>query len=598
MASRRLRYALVVLGLAATFCYAAPGIAPAAEALTYTTELRAADLPDDVRERVAEASTLIGGEETPPETPAGLQRRVADDRATLLDVLRAEGYHDAEITIEVGSGDPTTVTIAIEPGSRYRFGDLNVAPAGAHRPTTALTFNRADLGLERDAPARAAAVIEAETKLVSALGERGHPFATIADRRVLVDHAAQTVRVELNVDIGPAARFGALEVSGLDRVEPAFIRRRITWQVGEVYDARVLARFRRALIDSGLFESVAAKPAAQPNPDGMTAIELRVTERKRRTIAAGISYSTAEGPAANLSWTHRNLFGEGERLQITLEGGQIAQGAKIDYRIPDVLGVDQAFAADARFAREQTDAFDAVNFGAGARLERTFGRYLSGSAGIGFDHLEVEQNNVTRTFELISLPLILRWDSSDDLLDPTEGARVELRVTPTADVSGSDSRYVKSELTASTYVDLTDDGWAVLAGRTRLGVIAGAATADVPAARRFFAGGGGSVRGYGFQDVGPLDAGSDPLGGRSVVEVGLEARLRITEDIGVVPFIDGGMVYDDATPQFDQELLWGAGIGFRYYTAIGPIRLDIATPLNGRSTDDDFQFYISIGQAF
>jgi len=121
---------------------------------------------------------------------------------------------------------------------------------------------------------------------------------------------------------------------------------------------------------------------------------------------------------------------------------------------------------------------------------------------------------------------------------------------------------------------------------------------DVPADERFYAGGGGSIRGYSYQSVGPL-SGGDPVGGRSLLELSTELRLRLGERFGFVGFLDGGSAFGAAFPDFDEELLWGTGLGFRYFTAVGPLRLDFAVPLDRRhGIDDAFQVYISLGQAF
>jgi len=135
-------------------------------------------------------------------------------------------------------------------------------------------------------------------------------------------------------------------------------------------------------------------------------------------------------------------------------------------------------------------------------------------------------------------------------------------------------------------------------GRAAAGSLTGENVRNIPASLRFYSGGGGSVRGYKYQSLGPHDRNGDPLGGLSFTDVSLEARFRITESFGIVPFVDGGMVYETTMPDWGRDLSWGVGLGFRYYTLIGPIRLDIATPLQDRDNNKAFQIYLSIGQAF
>jgi translocation and assembly module TamA len=218
--------------------------------------------------------------------------------------------------------------------------------------------------------------------------------------------------------------------------------------------------------------------------------------------------------------------------------------------------------------------------------------------GIAGEYSRVRDARSERSFTLASLPAGLERDTTDDILNPTLGHRIELSLTPFVPVGSEGSPFVKGRVDASAYWDLTGDGGLVLAGRAGYGAIAGAELVEIPADKRFYAGGGGSVRGFAFRHAGELDAADDPVGGRSVAEAGLELRIRIGEDFGVVPFIEAGRAYNGTMPDFDEKVFVGAGLGVRYYTSIGPLRLDVGVPLNKRDSDAPFQIYVSLGQAF
>jgi translocation and assembly module TamA len=270
-----------------------------------------------------------------------------------------------------------------------------------------------------------------------------------------------------------------------------------------------------------------------------------------------------------------------------------------NFRKPDFLTMNQSLILDASLIRERPDAYDRDALVLSALLERVLTKGLLVSGGITFEESRVTDSpEETITSTLFGIPLHVAYDASNDLLNPTSGFRTDLAVTPYQQIGGDGSSFMIARWTSSAYYDLAGDGRYVAAGRFSLGNIFGPNTAAIPADKRFYAGGGGSIRGYGYQKVGPRDAQNDPSGGRSLIEVGAEMRVKVTDTIGIVPFIDGGNVYDSPTLDFSEELRWGAGIGARYYTAFGPLRVDVAVPLNKRPGDSSWQLYISIGQAF
>ncbi|MDO9128060.1 MAG: BamA/TamA family outer membrane protein, partial [Parvibaculum sp.] len=310
------------------------------------------------------------------------------------------------------------------------------------------------------------------------------------------------------------------------------------------------------------------------------------------------SWSSSEGAGVRGSWEHRNLFRRAERLTLGLSIAQIAQAATADFRKPNFLRRDQSLLASFEIAHEDSDAYKESRIKTGVSLERVLSERWKGTAGVTFQVTETEDSNGRISYQLFGVPVTLRYDSADDLLDPTKGIRATAGATPYFGTSDEKpTTFTKLEATGATYLSPLDE--LTFAFRGRWGMIAAEETVDVPGSTRFFAGGGGSVRGYGYQMAGPLDAQGDPTGGRSVLEANVEARYRATETIGVVAFIDGGQAYEDVVPSLGGELLWGTGLGLRYYTPIGPVRADVAIPLNRRhGVDDAFQIYVSLGQAF
>ena len=337
-------------------------------------------------------------------------------------------------------------------------------------------------------------------------------------------------------------------------------------------------------------------------------MNVEAVERAHRTIGAGAAYNTSEGAGARVFWENRNLFGQAESLRVNIDGGQQREGVSATFRRPDFLAVDQDFLAAAEVANDTPDAYHSRHARLSLGLERRFDPHWT--AGIA---LSVEKANVialadsngpfaasqqTQHYGLVGVPMYLKLDKSDDLLNPTRGYRARFDLTPYQSFSGPNLTFVSGRLWGSTYQRLTDSDRYIIALSAALSSIAGPSLDQLPADKRIYSGGGGSIRAYGYQMAGTLDINNRPIGGKSSFELSAEARIMITDNIGIVPFLDAGSYYPTSMPKFGQRLLVGPGLGFRYYTGFGPIRLDIATPLSRRPGDSLVQFYISLGQAF
>ena len=398
------------------------------------------------------------------------------------------------------------------------------------------------------------------------------------------------MEVTYTLDPGPVERFGPLAITGLERLESGYVEGRIRWQRGAVYDEAKVEETRRALIASGLFSTVRITPLADPDDPGDVRMTVDATERLHRSIGVGLAYNTSQGFGARAFWENRNLFGNAENLRLSAEVGQQIDAFRANFRRPDFLAVDQDFLATAEIANDTPVAYNSRRELATAGIERRLDRWLTGGLSLLAEKANVTQlANVpgmgTQRYELTGLPAYIKLDQTDNLLNPTTGYRAQLSVTPARTFSGSRLTFATNLLAGSTYWALGDEQRTVLAGKLALGSLDGAPLFQLPADQRIYAGGGGSIRPYGWQLAGPLAPNKDPIGGRSSLVLNLEARIKITETIGVVPFVDAGSYYESPVPQLGRTLLYGVGIGARYYTAFGPLRLDLATPLHKRSAD-------------
>lgn len=591
---------------------ATPAEEPPGARLPYEVELTGVD--DDLRGTLNDSSTLVELKNDPPPSLIGLERRAESDRTRLQAALRSAGYYDARLDIKVDAArQPARVSVEVEPGPLYHYKSVTVASASG-APLPGGPADPATLGLGAGEPARGQPVLDAEAGLLRSLATRGYAFAKVADRRVTVDHTDRSMDVVFTIDPGPAVRYGATRIDGLEQVDERLVRGRLPWRPGEPFDPATLDRARQDIAKLEVFDTVRVRLAERPGPDGVTPVEVTVAERKRRFIGAGVSYSTLEGIGANAYWGHRNLLGGAERLRLGVEVGRVAgaSGGKsstgnnlpdlrfsANFRKPDFLWPHQSLVLNFAVTSDQPPAYDRVATELTGALEWQFTDRLTFSYGIGGERGRVRTRERSWQTAFVRIPLGLAWNGTDDLLNPAKGERASLQVTPALPAGGDTERpFTAVQFNGSVYHDFGTGGRYVGAARVGVGSIVGATLDQIPPDHRFYAGGGGSVRGYGFQKAGPRNRFNEPTGGRSLFEAGVEMRIKVTDSIGIVPFLDAGSVYDSALPDFSQTLRLGAGLGARYYTDFGPLRVDVGVPLNQSRGDARWQLYLSLGQAF
>jgi translocation and assembly module TamA len=577
-----------------------PGGAARAD-LNYRAEITGAEDSDlsSLLDKVSELKTL---EDKPPVSEEALRRRADRDLERLADAAHSLGYWDADFSYDVDtSGETAKVTVTVKQGPLYHVASVKVL--GPDGQPLSIPQDGEKLPLKPGDPARTAPVVATETALVAAFGDSGHPFAKVENRKVEIDRDAKTMDVAYTLDPGPVMRFGPVAISGLERLNPAYVEGRVRWQGGGIYNASKVEETRRALIETGLFSTVQITPTPDPQHPGEARMTIDATERLHRSIGAGIAYNTSQGIGARAFWENRNLFGNAENLRLSAEVGQQLDAFRATFRRPDFLAIDQDFLATAEAVNDTPVAYNSRRATVTAGIERRVDRWLTGGLSFLVGKANVTQlANVagrgTQRYELAGLPAYIKLDETDDLLNPTTGYRAQLGVTPAHTFSGSHLTFVTNLLSGSTYWPMGLEQRAILAGKLAFGTLDGAPLSQLPADQRIYAGGGGSIRPYGWQLAGPLAPNNDPIGGRSSLVLNLEARIKITETIGIVPFFDAGSYYESPVPQLGRTLLYGIGVGARYYTAFGPLRLDLATPLHKRSADSPIQVYISLGQAF
>jgi translocation and assembly module TamA len=555
-----------------------------------------------LRDRFDASSTLRANRDE-VSNAAQLDRRAREDAALLTTLLRAEGFYDARVItrVEPRAGE-AVVTLEAEPGAVYRLNQVTIA--GIERAGERAGALRSAFALPEESPANADAIDAAAGRLATAIGEEGFAFGRVDAPQLTVDRATRTATLSIAVDPGTSRRFGRIVMDDTRVFGPGHVQDIARFVPGQEFDASALVDLRRALVQTGLVSSVRVEPI-ETGQEGTVDIAVALEPAPPRTIAAEVGYGTGEGARAEVSWTHRNFFPpEGA---ITLRGvlGTREQVGNIIFRRNNFRGRDRVLTAQIAAAHLVRDAYEANTFSLSATLERQTNIFFqkAWTWSLGAELVASDERDVIvstgeprrRTYFIGAVPTSLAYDGSDDLLNPTRGFRLAGRLSPELSLVGSAFGYARTQIDASAYQPVSST--VVMAGRIRLGTILGAPRDAIAPSRRFYAGGGASVRGYGYQDIGPRDPNNDPIGGRSLAEFSLEARVKTFGNFGVVPFLDGGNIYTSALPKFS-GFRYGAGLGVRYYSNFGPIRIDVGTPLNPRTGDPRIAVAVSLGQAF
>jgi translocation and assembly module TamA len=566
----------------------------------------------DLRDLIRDA---VGTTEKPATTRFEARRRGQEAVESAIAVLRSEGFYAGDAVSDLADNEdgdddakrPPRAVIKVTPGSQFRIARPQVEWENTPPSPEVQSAGTLAMALRRGAPGRAEDVLNAEGRILSAVQQRGYADVQAMPRVVTVDHAAKTVQPTFKIDTGALVHLDGVVLDYRGRTDRAWIQKLKPWKDGAVYKPGDLAELERRLRETGAYDSVqvALQPADQIDADGNRPVLLTLKDRPRRSLEVGAGYSTSEGFGLDITSTLYNGWKRADTRTIALRLAEIQQ--RLDYRVslPHWREPRQTLSLTASVYNEVTDAYDQTGASLTADVTRRTGvnAYLTYGASVDGGRVaeiltigNVVLRGVDRNLYNVSLLGALAIDNSDDPLNPKTGWRFETRAEPTVTFGDAQLTYVKVQGQGSFYLPLTEDQRLVFATRVKAGMILGADSTDIPGARRFYSGGGGSVRGYGYQAIGPRIA-TTPLGGISLAEVSAEIRYDITDQWGVVGFIDGGAVGADQFPA-GKDFSAGVGFGVRYNLGFGPIRADIAFPLDPRDGDAAFQIYISIGQAF
>lgn len=583
-------------GVAASAVLAAPVLAETPKAVIQ------GEMPAELKKAI---ETAVGETKTPVDSRLEARRRAREAAIDAIAVLESEGYYDSEVEPDLGEGDKPQAIVVVKPGPRFKIAGPKVTWVGTPPASEVSEAGLDAMALKDGDPGRAAEVIAAEGRVVAALKKRGYADVESEPREVIADYADHTLRPEFRVKAGDLVRLDGIDLRTNGRTNKRWVEDLAPWKKGEVYDPDQVGELEQRLLDAGVYDSVTVSLAPKDQMvDGERPVLVSLSDRPKGTIELGAGYSNTEGVGLDAKWSRYNRLGRADTLTVAAKLSEIQQKLDGQIAFPHWRQPKRTLTVGAAIFADQTDAYDDVGAAARVDLTKRFGRNIYRQSyqtlGLTLDATRTEERSPTvQTKNQITLTGLgaLSQDRSDDPLDPKHGWKAEIRGEPTASFGDSTLFYVSGLAQGSTYYAFGKQERTVAAVRLRIGSLVGASLNDIPASRRLYAGGGGSVRGYSYQGVGPRNADNTPQGGLSEVEASFELRQVFTKKWGGVVFVDVGTLGENPTPTFN-EVSTGVGVGVRYNLGFGPVRADLAFPLNRREGDPGYQIYLSIGQSF
>lgn len=570
-----------------------------------------------VRSSLRQSTSLWTGRDTPASGSAGLISAAQADYRALLATLYTQGYYSGAISIRINGQEaasipltqklprPSKIVVNVDPGPNFRFGTTEIVNK-APKPD-ALLGEGGRTALDRFKPgrvARADVVDLAGEEEVTNWRRAGYPKARVGDRDVVADHRSNTLDVTIRMDPGREARFGEVTADGAGRVDPEFIRYMADIPTGDKFDPAAIDDAIDRLNRLRVFRSVRVEEAENITADGALPILIETQPRRPRRFGVGATLSSIDGIGVEAFWMHRNIGGKAERLRFDVSIDGIAAESDPgdwDYAIgasfvkPGLIDPETDFLSSIEVHQEVFETYREQAVKVELGLQRRYNDRMNTSAGLEVTYSGVEDDQGDREFLTFALPLTIEYDGRDVPLDATEGYYLRGELRPFIETN-FETQALGAQVEGRTYVKLGSDK-TVAAFRAGLGTIFGGELTSIPPSELYFTGGGGSIRGYAYRANG-LEVDGNTVGGRSALELSTELRQKINNRFGLVAFMDGGVVSAETFPSGNTDFRWGAGLGARLYTGLGPIRVDIAAPVNGRATDPDFAFYVGIGQAF
>lgn len=538
---------------------------------------------------IAELSTL---QKKPPESLQSLRYRAESDLPEILKVLQSYGYYEATLDVKLEhSQNETYVFVLISLGPRYRLKTFSIQVDGIPH------FEDGLLETLLDKPIIAEQILEVKEHILQKLSFEGFPFASVDFEEMVADGDTKTVTIYLHIDPGTLTHFGPTTIKGTTSVKSSFITQKMEWREDEPYSSDKIDQTQKNLMDTGLFSSVLINPSPTPSPDGVLPVEIEISEAKHRSIYGGISYQTYYGPGLTFGWEHRNLNGVGRKLSTRGDVTWKSHSGVINYLIPNFFKEDQDYVWEAQAMRLNILPYSERSYTLTNRFEKRFNNKMRVAFGALGERVLIRNSALNGHYSLFEIPIFFACNASNNLLNPTKGFNLEYKATPSIILSNGKRAYIMNQFSFAHYILISPA--VSFAQHLSGGFFFCGNQLSVPIVKKFFGGSEETFRGYAYYSVSPLNQDLAPIGGRSAIYYTFETRFRLVRNFGLVSFFDTGNVSQKKFMTLEGKWLKSVGVGLRYFSFVGPFRIDVGFPLNRREgIDKKYRILVSIGQTF
>jgi translocation and assembly module TamA len=553
-----------------------------------------------VLNEVKNSTSLIKLKDKPPKTINSLKYRAFSDIKNIQSILKNYGYYDSIIQLDYEEkNNQILVNVFITLGPRYLIKKIDFINSLTNKKIDNIKINEKMIDLNINDPVLAANILEAQRKLNYIFSNSGYPLHKIVKRDVLIDKTQKEAYIAWIVDLGSYSKFGNTEITGLKDVKQELIEKKIDYKKNEEYKISKVNKTRRDLLNTNLFSLVEVKHADKVDENNNLLMNIDLEEALHKYYSLGFSYATIEKFGVSFSWANKNFRNVGDLLSLDLDVAQRTFLGAMNFKKFDYLIKNQNYNLRLEAKREKIPiVYLAFNYYMLTRLDRRYNEKINFSYGLKTEYIDVANSENPGHFLLIGFPFYFKYSTADDLLNPTKGFTLIYTPRPYANLINDRSIFFKQKLVNEFYIPLDKNRKAVFAFRVQFGSIIGPSVFKLPMTKLFLGGSDDDIRGYKYRTVSPL-VNNRPIGGRSAIYFTFEPRLRLTKTIGLVPFFDSAIVDLKKYPNFSSKYLKSLGLGFRYFSFFGPLRLDLAFPLNRRKgIDDVYRVYASVGQTF
>ncbi len=521
----------------------------------------------------------------------------SEAKVSFLKLIESQGYYDGSIETEI-LDDENTIIFYVSGWERYKIKKIQIIKALNSNNDIKIP-NVEKLKIKEGDFAIAEDILSAQSNLKKLIEKENCLLTLSVKHEAIIDNSDDTMIVKFIINAGPDARIKSVDIDGLTEVNPEYVRKLIKIKNGQCFRESLINDVEKDLRQSGLFNSTKTDIPKKTDQNGKVPVVFNLTESKHRSLKAGLSYASDLGLGGILGWDHRNFLGNGERLESNFFGNKVDRVLNVTMTKPFYKRDDQTLKLNASVKNVISKAFNSKEGEFSAGLKRQLNKIWSVGVASKYSYAEVRKARNIGNFAYFSVPIFIKRDTRDNILNARRGNEIGLITEPFIPAKKNDKYFLKNKFYANTYFSFNAVQNPVLALAASIGSINGISDDNIPTHERFYLGGSGSVRGYEYQLAGDLDSNNRPLGGKSFLQSSFEIRMKVSENFGIVTFLDAGNIFNSTAPVFKKKMFYGTGIGVRYFTDFGPLRLDIGFPLHKRSKiDKSFQIYFGIGQEF